>query len=183
MKESEGRIHGSGARRLGWRADGLDGRNGGHPRSLTATAGSTRLIFRDAGFPCLPCYFDVACSFCGLACRGLLCALVGLPCHPSARCMLPFPVCQFARALVLVVSRRLFCPFLSLHAALSPVRGARLVSKQLAPPKRRLSSVCVREGHWPPENPPLLVWREESSAWPSLSPADRLFGRQRRSGG
>lgn len=36
MKESAGRICGSGAHRLAWRADGLDRRNGGQLRSFTA---------------------------------------------------------------------------------------------------------------------------------------------------
>ena len=54
-----------------------------------------------------------------------------------------------------------------LHAALHSAHGARLVSKRLASPERRLFSAWLREGHWPPENTPLPGGAGGVALWPS----------------
>ena len=101
------------------------------------------------------------------------------PCAPvqsrhatsSLAACFPFPVCQSLARMSLAVYSRCEVDILHfplLHAALHSAHGARLVSKQLASPERRLFSAWLREGHWPPEHKLSSVARGE---WRSGLPA------------
>ena len=57
--------------------------------------------------------------------------------------------------------------FFSLHAALALRPRRKACLKQVASPVHRFCSVCLREGHWPPENKPLPGGAGGVALWPS----------------
>ena len=71
-----------------------------------------------------------------------------------------FPVRQAPLRMFLAVyswcSLATWLSCISFSRMLCTLHGARLVAKQLTSPERRLSSACLREGHWPPEHKSLL---------------------------
>ena len=138
------------AHRLGWRADGLDGRKGGQLLSFSA-AGRRH----DCYFTMLVCH---ACRVTSVS-RACLAGVHALaPCapvqsrHATSSLVACYPFSCVSVACAQVVS--CIFPVLScevdilhfplLHAVLHSAHGARLVSKQLASPERRFQ--CLAPG-------------------------------------